>query len=225
MESNNFRILVIVAHADDIEFGVAGSVARWIREGANVTYCIVTDNGAGSNELGIQRDWLRDKRQQEQISAADYLGVKDVRFLGYRDGELEASLALRYDLARLIHEIYPQRVVCQDPTTVIYDPSYINHPDHRAAGAAALDAISSNSTYQIEEVYITFSLYPDTYIDISETMEQKIQALLYHESQVGVEDAIWIKAYNAEVGAQAGCQFAESYRVIRRRQQEREPGI
>src|SRR5438105_860054 len=96
------RILVVAAHADDIEFGVAGSVAKWVQEGAQVTYCLVTDNGAGSNEPGVQRDWLIEKRRQEQLAAAAVVGVTDVRFLGYRDGELEPTLAVRRDITRII---------------------------------------------------------------------------------------------------------------------------
>jgi LmbE family N-acetylglucosaminyl deacetylase len=132
------RVLVIVAHPDDIEFGVAGSVTRWVDEGAHVTYCIVTDGAAGSNEPGTDLAKLTQQRREEQINAAAVAGVQDVRFLGHRDGVLQPTMDLRRELTRLIREVRPDRVVCQDPTTVFVRDEYVNHPDHRAAGASHL---------------------------------------------------------------------------------------
>ena len=133
--------MVTAAHHDDIEFGAAGSVARWIRdESASVTYVIITDGGSGSNEPTLSRAELVALRREEQIKAAAIVGVHDVRFLDYPDGTLQASLALRRDLTRIIRETKPYRVVCQDPTTVFVLSRYINHPDHRAAGEATLYA-------------------------------------------------------------------------------------
>src|SRR5687767_9950989 len=104
------RILVVAAHADDIEFGVAGSVAKWVQEGAQVTYVIVTDNSSGSNDPAVTREWLIEKRREEQLAAAAVVGVTDVRFLGYRDGILEPTLDVRRDITRIIREVRPQRV-------------------------------------------------------------------------------------------------------------------
>ena len=136
------HIMVTAAHHDDIEFGVAGSVARWIRdEGATVTYVIITDGGSGSNDPSLTRAEIVALRRKEQLEAAARVGVCDVRFLGYPDGSLQASLELRRDLTRIIRETKPYRVVCQDPTTVFVRSQYINHPDHRAAGEATLYAV------------------------------------------------------------------------------------
>ena len=112
------RILVIVAHPDDIEFGIAGSVARWTDEGAQVSYCLVTDGGAGDNNPGTDLKQLVRTRHNEQCEAAAIVGVHDVRFLGYKDGTLEPTMELRRDLTRLIREIRPDRVVISDPTMV-----------------------------------------------------------------------------------------------------------
>jgi LmbE family N-acetylglucosaminyl deacetylase len=141
-----FRILVIAAHHDDIEFGLAGSVALWTDQGAEATFCIVTDGSAGSNDPHVDLAELVERRKDEQRRAAEIVGVKDVRFLGYQDGVLEPTLELRRDLTRLIRELKPHRVVIPDPTVRYFGDFYINHPDHRAAGEAASYAVFSAET-------------------------------------------------------------------------------
>ena len=136
------RVLIIVAHADDIEFGIAGTVARWTDAGTQVTYCIVTDSSSGSNDPTVDRDALAVLRQQEQMAAAAAVGVTDVRFLGYRDGTLTPTLDLRRDLTRVVRDVRPQVVVTFDPRTIYTrDLTYINHPDHRAVREAANYAV------------------------------------------------------------------------------------
>jgi LmbE family N-acetylglucosaminyl deacetylase len=224
------RILVIVAHPDDIEFGCAGSIARWVREGSAVTYCIVTDGSAGSNDPNVQRDDLIRRRKEEQLVAAQHVGVNDVRFLGYQDSMLQPTLELRKELTRLIRELRPERVVCQDPTTFFVRGSYINHPDHRAAGEAAIYAVFPSAEtrpsfpellaegyepHHVSELYLTLTLAPDTIIDISETIEQKIAALLAHASQVGPEAEQWIREWNSELGKEHGYGYAEAFKVMK----------
>lgn len=224
------KVLVIAAHPDDIDFGTAGSVARWIHEGASVTYCVVTDGSAGSNEAHIDLHALSEQRKAEQIAAAAVVGVHDVRFLGYQDGTLQPTLELRRDLTRIIREVRPDRVVCQDPTTVFVRDSYINHPDHRAAGEAAIYAVFPSAEtrptfpelllegyepHHVNEVYLNLTLQPDTHIDISDTIELKLKALLCHASQVNEDAAQWIRERNAEAGQEAGYAYAESFRVMR----------
>ncbi len=231
--SNNepFRILVIAAHPDDIEFGVAGSVARWAAEGAHVTYCIITDGSAGSNEPDVDLVELVRRRQEEQRAAAAVVGVHDVRFLGYTDGVLQPTLELRRALTQLIRETRPYRVVCQDPTTYYVGDGYINHPDHRAAGEAALYAVFPSAEtrpifsdlpmegfapHHVSEVYLT--LAPDAsnlVVDISDTMERKIEALLCHRSQLGPEVADWIREWATEIGKPAGYTYGEAFRIMR----------
>ncbi len=224
------RVLVIGAHPDDIDFGTAGSVARWLSEGADVTYCIVTDGSAGSNEADVDLDALVTIREREQRAAAAVVGVQDVRFLGYKDGTLQPTLELRRDLTRLIRELRPDRVICQDPTTVFVGDGYINHPDHRAAGEAAIYAVFPSAEtrptfpelllegyepHHVTELYVNLTLQPDTFIDISATIDKKIEALLCHDSQVNAEVTDWIRERNAETGKEAGYDYAEAFRVMR----------
>jgi LmbE family N-acetylglucosaminyl deacetylase len=223
-------VLVIVAHADDIEFGVAGSIAKWVRAGTRVTYCIITDNGAGSNEPGIERAWLVERRKQEQLAAAAAVGVTDVRFLGYRDGELVATLDVRRDLTRIIREVRPQRVICQDPTTVFVGDFYINHPDHRAAGEAAIYAVFPSACtrpifpelldegyepFNVKELYLSLTTQHDVFVDITDTIETKIESLLHHESQLGADAADRVRERSTAIGEKAGVQYAEAFRVMR----------
>lgn len=224
------RILVIVAHPDDIEFGVAGSVARWVDEGAQVTYGIVTDGAAGSNEPGVDVKALAKQRQAEQCAAAEMVGVHDVRFLGYPDGILQPTMELRRDLTRLIRQVKPDRVVCQDPATVFAGDDYINHPDHRAAGEAAIYAVFPSAEtrpvfpelleegcepHHVSELYLTLTDQPNTHIDTTATMDRKIAALLCHKSQVGPEVEEWVRGWNAEAGKEIGVPFAERFRVMK----------
>jgi LmbE family N-acetylglucosaminyl deacetylase len=224
------RVLVIMAHPDDAEFGCAGSVARWVEAGAEVIYCIVTDGAAGSNDAEIDLEALAQQRQAEQRAAAEKVGVKEMHFLGYPDGSLQPTLEVRRDLTRIIRQVRPDRVVCQDPTTVFVNGSYINHPDHRAAGEAAIYAVFPSAVtrpvfpdllqeglepHQVAELYLDLTLEPTVYVDITTTIDRKVEALLCHKSQVGPEVEQWIREWNAETGKKAGCAYAEAFRMIR----------
>lgn len=225
------RILVIAAHPDDIEFGAAGSVAKWVKEeGAEVTFCLVTDGSAGSNKPDTDLDELVQVRQQEQCASAEILGVKDVRFLGYKDGALQPTLELRRDLTRLIREIRPERVVIQDPTVVYFGNFYINHPDHRATGEASLYAVFPSAgtrpifsellaegfePYDVPELYIQMSPEPDTFVDISDYIDQKIQSLLCHKSQLDESVVEMIKKWDTETGQKINTTYGEAFKVMR----------
>lgn len=231
------RILVIAAHPDDIEFGVVGSVARWIDEGAEVTYCIVTDGAAGTEDPNIDPEELAKLRQEEQRSAAAAVGVTDVRFLGYRDGILEPTLEVRHAITRIIREVKPYRVVCHDPTTILVGDRYVNHPDHRASGEAAAYAVFPSAVvplifpelledglepHRVAELYFILTLQPDTYVDISATIDRKIEALMCHKSQVGPEAGERVRQRNAEWGKEIDCGYAEAFRVMRFNQRKEE---
>lgn len=224
------RVLVVGAHPDDIDFGVAGSVARWVREGVHVVYCVITDGSAGSNEPDTDLVALVKLRQEEQRAAAAAVGVEDVRFLGYRDGILQPTLELRRALTRIIRDVRPDRVVCQDPTTVFAGDGYINHPDHRAAGEATIYAVFPSAEsrpifpelleeglepHHVDEVYLNLTMNPNTYLDISATIETKMSALLCHQSQGTAESVAWLRERNAEAGNEAGYDYAEVFRVMR----------
>jgi LmbE family N-acetylglucosaminyl deacetylase len=224
------RAVVIVAHADDIEFGMTGTIARWTAGGAQVTYCIVTDNSSGSNDPAMPRDTLIETRQREQRASAAAVGVHDVRFLGYPDGVLQPTLELRRELTRIIRELRPQVVMMMDPTTIIsLENTYINHPDHRAAGEAALYATFPSAEsrpifpelleeglepHKVAYAYMNFSLQPNLVVDIASTFEQKLAALRCHASQVDEEALNFVREYSARAGAEYGLQYAESFRVL-----------
>ena len=232
-----YHIVVTAAHHDDIEFGAAGSVARWIRdEGATVTYIIITDGGSGSNDPALTRQQIIDIRREEQLAAAAAVGVSDVRFLGYPDGTLKATLDVRRDIARIIRETKAYRVLAQDPTTVIVRDSYINHPDHRAAGEATLYAVFPSAEtrpifpelldegyepHKVGELYLNGTLEPTHFHDISSTIEMKMAALGAHASQIGAGEDFengakkWIMQSNRDGGKMVGVQYAEYYRVLK----------
>lgn len=224
------RVLVIAAHPDDIEFGVSGSVARWVKEGALVTYCIVTDGAAGSNDPDADLQELARVRQAEQCEAAEKVGVGDVRFLGHADGTLQPTIDLRRDLTRVIRQVKPDRVICQDPTTVFVETDYLNHPDHRAAGEASIYAIFPSSEtrpifpellteghepHHVVELFLNLTTQPNTFVNITDTIDQKIEALMCHKSQLGEEVRQEVRDWSAELGKQVGCDYVERFRVMR----------
>ncbi|HEY5989321.1 MAG TPA: PIG-L family deacetylase, partial [Streptosporangiaceae bacterium] len=134
------RILVITAHPDDVDFSAAGTIAGWTDAGIEVVYCIVTDGDAGGYDEAVPRLEIPALRRAEQTAAAKHVGVHDIRFLGYPDGRVEATIELRKDLARVIRQVRPDRVVCPSPERNYVRPG-ISHPDHRAVGSAAMDAV------------------------------------------------------------------------------------
>jgi LmbE family N-acetylglucosaminyl deacetylase len=224
------RILGIFAHPDDAEFMCGGSAARWADEGAEITYCVVTNGAAGSNDPNQNLAELIAIREAEQRAACAVLGVKEVLFLGYSDGTLEPTLNLRRELTRLIRQLKPDRVVIGDPTAVLYGDGYINHPDHRAAAEAGLYAIFPSAVtrpifpellaegyepHQVKEVYITGTEQANTHIDISATLDRKIAALGCHKSQLDPGDGQWVRDWAAESGKAAGVAYAESFRVMK----------
>jgi LmbE family N-acetylglucosaminyl deacetylase len=222
-------ILCVAAHPDDSEFTVAGSAARWAREGRTVYFCLVTDGGAGTNEHTPDAAGLVAIRERECREAARILGVKDVVFLRYPDGTLEPTMDLRRDLTRVIRRYRPDVVVCSDPTIRWYGNEYLNHPDHRAAASATLDAVFPSAEtraifpelldeglepHKVKEVLISNAIPPDTWIDIGDTLEVKGAALKAHVSQVS--DAEWVddllRSWAGEAGKKAGVKYAESFR-------------
>ncbi len=222
------RAVAIFAHADDIEFGCAGTVARWTDAGAEVTYVIVTDNSSGSNDPETNLDELVKVRRKEALESARIVGVTDVRILGYTDGTLEPVIELRRDLTRIIREIKPQAVITFDPTTIITD-YYINHPDHRATGEAAVYAAFPSAgsrpifpelldegyePHDVERVYLNLTDKVNHHIDITASIDRKIEALLCHKSQVGEDAAKMIRNWNADAAKDLDADFVESYRLI-----------
>jgi len=235
------RILAVSAHPDDIEFGAAGSIARWVDEGAEVTYCIVTDGSTGTPDADLAGGRLADIRREESVNAAKAVGVENVIFLGYRDGYVEPTLDLRRDVAREFRRARPHRLIALDPAPL---PGgwFINHPDHRAVGQATLDVVVTAGTTPghfpellaeglepwrgLREVYLIGPGQTGLAVDITATIDKKIDALLCHASQVGPEVAEWMRMATAEAGKQHGYEHAETFTVVptmEARREERAP--
>jgi LmbE family N-acetylglucosaminyl deacetylase len=218
--------MVIVAHPDDAEFTVAGTVAAWTEAGCRVTYVICTDGNTGSHEPDMTRDRLAEIRRAEQRAACAALGVGEVVFLGYDDGQLQPTLDLRRDLVRVIREHKPETLIAWDPTSLLISDEYINHPDHRAAAQAALDAVAPASAmpllwpetgapHRVRQVYIFGAEKPNVWVDVTQTIERKIAALKQHASQMKDWDPTeMVKEWGSETGQEKGVAYAESYRVI-----------
>lgn len=228
---STWRALVVTAHPDDMEFAVAGTLAKWTDAGAEVTLCIGTDGSTGTQDRTLMGESLHDIRVAESERAAELVGVKEVVWLDYRDGYVEYTLELRRDIARVFRKYRPHRFVVMDPTPTIDD--FINHPDHRAIGQASLDVSMTAGTTPghfpelldeglepwrgLRELWIAGPGLKPHLVDISATIERKIDALKCHKSQVGDdadEIAGFVRAYTAEAGKAAGYDHAESFQVI-----------
>jgi LmbE family N-acetylglucosaminyl deacetylase len=193
------RAMVIVAHPDDPEFYCGGTIARWVREGMAVCYLILTNGNKGSSDPTMTPERLAAVRRAEQRTAAQILGVNEVVFLDEPDGELQPTLQLRRQVVREIRRYRPDIIVCPDPAAYYFDTGYINHPDHRIAGVVALEAIfpaARNRMYHpellaegfephaVHEVYLAGSVQPNRWVDISDTIDLKIEAIKAHASQI-----------------------------------------
>jgi len=223
------RILVVVAHPDDAEFGCGGSVARWVADGCEVSYCLMTSGNRGSDDPGMAPDRLAVIRAEEQRAAAGTLGVRDVVFLGYPDGELEDTRDARREVVRAIRRFRPDRVVTQSPFGSL-NP-YSGHRDHRHAGRLALDAVYPYARdrlhfpevlaegllpHKVRQVYVMGHDEPDTFVDITPTMETKLAALRCHRSQLKDFPAVEarVRERAADLGKPHGYTYAESFRAL-----------
>jgi LmbE family N-acetylglucosaminyl deacetylase len=224
------RILVVTAHPDDVDFGCAGSVARWTDAGIAVSYCIVTNGEAGGSDLSVPRPTMAEIRQSEQRAAAKVVGVTDLTFLGYPDGRLVSTIELRRDISRVIRRVRPQRVVSQSPERS-FQRVYASHPDHLAAGDATLAAVYPDARnpfahpellaegfepWSVPEIYLMTFGTPDVYVDITDTVERKLDALRSHASQMqeSMDLDTLVKDWGGSVAAAGGLpegRLAESF--------------
>jgi LmbE family N-acetylglucosaminyl deacetylase len=223
----------IQAHPDDQEFTVAGTLAKWAAAGSKVISVIITSGDAGSNDPGKDAKFkpkLAKLRETEQKAANAVLGVQETVFLGYPDGELEPTLALRKELTRLIRKYKPEAVVIGDPQGVFYGNGYINHPDHRAGAQAALYAVFPSSEtrliftdllkkgyepHKVKRVYVHGADKGDTIVDITTTIDTKIAALRKHASQLGEWDPEkMIKDWALGEGKKKRIKYAEAFKVM-----------
>jgi LmbE family N-acetylglucosaminyl deacetylase len=222
--------MAIVAHPDDIEFSCSGTMARWAKAGARISYVLCTSGDVGIDEPGMTRERATQIREAEQREAARLAGASEVIFLREPDGMLEATMELRRRLVREIRRFHPEVVVTGDPTIVWAGNDYINHPDHRAAATAALDAIFPAAgqpnlfqEYEAEgiyafkprKVYVTSWDYADVFVNIEDTIDIKIAALRAHKSQMKDWDpADSVKRWAEERAKGKEMVYAEGFRMV-----------
>jgi LmbE family N-acetylglucosaminyl deacetylase len=227
------RVLVVVAHPDDVDFGVAGSVAIWTDAGLDVTYLVVTDGDAGGSDRSIARAEMAQIRRDEQRAAASVVGVHDVCFLGYPDGAVVASSELRRDISRVVRAVRPDRVVCQSPERN-WDTLGASHPDHIAAGEATVCAfypdarnpfahpellVEGLEPHKASELWLTAHPQSNRAVDVTDSFERKIGALRRHVSQVGGGEWLaervgtWLATGARRAGLPEG-RLAELFRVV-----------
>jgi LmbE family N-acetylglucosaminyl deacetylase len=226
------RALVVVAHPDDCDFLAASVLSAWSRQGCQGAVCLVTDGDAGSDDPTIPAGELSRIRLQEQRQASAHLGVAEVRCLGYPDGVLQNTLAVRRDLVRVIRELRPEAVITMDPNNRWFGRGYLNHPDHRAAGDAALDAIFPSARdarafpellseeglqpHKVRFVFVGASSESDIAIPLLPVdLANKMAALGEHHSQFDASDMREGMEKGArEVGRRCGAEFADCYRFF-----------
>jgi LmbE family N-acetylglucosaminyl deacetylase len=225
------RVLVVLAHPDDPEFFCGATLAKWAREGKEIHYLLLTCGDKGSDDPAVTPEMLCADRQAEQLAAARVLGVKAVRFLGYPDGELFNTLDVRREIVREIRRFRPARVVTSDPTTLIRMNVAINHPDHRAAGAATLDALfpaAGNRMYFPEllreglepyapkEIWLSVTTDPTMWVNVNDTLDLKLAAIREHKSQVAKPEELAQRIRERLRRTDVEGEFyAEAFRVIR----------
>jgi LmbE family N-acetylglucosaminyl deacetylase len=228
------RALVVTAHPDDVDFGAAGTVASWTATGVEVTYCVCTDGDAGGFDPAVDRAEIPGIRRAEQVEAAKQVGVHDVRFLGYRDGSLTPTLELRRDISRVIRQVRPQRAIIQSP-----DRNWArigaSHPDHLAAGAAAIAAVYPDARnpfahpellrdegleeWSVLETWVAAHPQNNHWVDITDWFDAKLAALRAHVSQTGHVEGFeermrgWFGANAKPAGLPEG-SFAEGFWVL-----------
>jgi LmbE family N-acetylglucosaminyl deacetylase len=231
------RVLVVVAHPDDCDFGNAATTAKWTDAGVTVSYCILTDGDAGGSDRSITREEMAAIRRVEQTAAAAEVGVTDLTFLGYPDGRLTSSIELRRDISRVIRAKQPQRVITQSPVRN-FTRIFASHPDHLAAGEATLCAVYPDARnpfahrelleveglepYSVAEVWM--SAVPGggqdvRVVDVTDTADRKLAALRCHRSQYSDWDALeervrgWLEATAKMHGLEPG-RLAEQFLVV-----------
>lgn len=229
------RVLVVNAHPDDSDFGASGTIASWVKKGIKVSYVMCTNGDQGGEASGISQEEMAKTRQREQRDAGAAIGVTDITFLNYRDGHLEPTLQLRKDLVRQIRINRPDRMVIQSPERN-WDRIPASHPDHLAAGEAAIQAVYPDARnpfaftdllseeklepWKVREIWMTAHHTPDHWVDITEFFPAKMTALHAHVSQTAHNSELekmvreWGETHAAKAGFATG-SIAESFKIVR----------
>ncbi len=229
------RVLVVVAHPDDPEFGFGASVAKLADDGADVFYVICTDGSQGGEDPSVPDAQLTATRYAEQRAAAEILGVRDVIFLGFRDGHLAPTVELRKAITREIRRFKPDLVLTHTPIRTLSVAIGASHPDHLAVGEATLSAVYPDArnprafpelldegleAHKVKEVWLPGSEQADHFVDATGLIERKIEAILCHRSQFekpGIEPGApgkWIRDRMRQVGKKAGFEYAEGFKKL-----------
>jgi len=228
------RVLVISAHPDDSDFGASGTIAQWVKKGIEVSYVFCTNGDQGGEESGFTKEEMPAIRQREQRAAGAVIGVTNITFLNYIDGNLEATLGLRKDLVRQIRISQPDRMVCQSPERN-WDRIGASHPDHLAAGEAAIQAVYPDARnpfaftdllekeglqpWRVKEIWVSAFANPDHFVDITDTFDLKIKALQAHASQTAHNENLetivreWGERNAAAAGFAQG-RIAEAFKIV-----------
>ena len=226
------RVMVIVAHPDDADFGPAATVAGWIAAGSVAHLVCCTSGDAGSEDPRTDPLALARLREAEQRAAAAHIGYEAVTFLHRPDGALANDLALREQLVRLLRSFKPDAVLTMDPTVLIHADGYIQHTDHRAAAIAAVDAVypaarnamafphlmidEGLDPHTVSRLYLFWTDRPNAWVDVSSTLDSKIAALREHASQIKEPEALEerIRTWATEEAGRFGVDAVESFRVV-----------
>jgi LmbE family N-acetylglucosaminyl deacetylase len=223
------RALAVYAHPDDPEVSCGGTLAHWAQAGADVRLVVVNAGDKGSPDPGTDPAELTERRAREVDAAAAVLGLAGVERLGLPDGEVTNDLGLRGRLVKLVRTHRPEVVICPDPTAIFFGDSYVNHRDHREVGWAVIDAVApaagsplyfpeAGPPHQIAALLLSGTYEPDVWVDISDSLEDKVAAVRCHESRVGGDPALvaeLLRTRTAEAGAQVGVDHAEAFRRLR----------
>jgi LmbE family N-acetylglucosaminyl deacetylase len=218
------RVMAIFAHPDDAEFLCSGTIARLVEQGYRAHYVLATSGDKGSDDRAATPEQLTRTREAEQREAAKVLGVEEVTFLRHHDGEVEVTIPFRRELALVIRQGRPDMVLTFDPWQ-----RYQIHPDHRAVGMTALDAVAAArdhmyfpeqlteglTEHRVHNVYFFASDQPNYYVDITGTIDKKIAALHKHTSQIrteGLEERVRARA--RVLGQEIGVEYAEAYHYL-----------
>lgn len=221
------RVLVVAAHPDDPEFACGGTSARWAAEGKDVYYLVCTRGNKGSSDPEMISERLIRIREEEQRAAAEVIGAREVTFLDFVDGELVPTFQFREAIVREIRRVRPRIVVTHDPM-VMYTDGHINHPDHRAVGTATIDSVYPTARdrlnypeheragllpHKVKEVYLWGASAPNVWVDISSSIDRKIDALRCHVSQVGNAEQLAERMRDRakQVGEPQGIPLAEAF--------------
>jgi LmbE family N-acetylglucosaminyl deacetylase len=222
-------VLAVYAHPDDADVACGGTLARWAAEGCEVHLLVCTDGGRGTSDPSVDPVDLARRRAEELASAAALVGVSSHQDLGATDGELVDSDELRGELVAWIRRIKPEVVFGHDPTAVFFGQDYFNHRDHRIAGWVLLDALSpaaalphyfpeAGAPHQVTTVYLSGTLDPDVWVDVSASVEAKVEAVECHRSQLSGDEG-WageaVRRRAGEEGRRAGVRYAEGFRRLR----------